>query len=129
MKSIILSLILLLTIHANAQEIFTAKQQNTILNEIDTFCGDTFCEGDFNYRFSEFRCEQEISLCVLDFQFWEYGQESLKEWGFCNFKNIHSLNDIYRTSTQGRTHLMDKFAEPLIECVTTFEEKFREKHW
>ena len=51
-----------------AQNILSPEQEKMILNEIDTVCGDSWCEGAFDYAFNSFTCLQDKKLCVLNFK-------------------------------------------------------------
>ena len=38
----------------------SAEQQTIVLKAIDDDCGDTWCEGDFNYRFKRLSCDFSV---------------------------------------------------------------------
>ena len=42
---------------APAKTELTAEQSKEIVDYLDELCGDTFCEGEFDYDFESFTCE------------------------------------------------------------------------
>ena len=56
---------------ARSTDIFTESQKETVVKAIDNICGDTWCEGDYDFKFNQFACNKKSSECELTFQFIE----------------------------------------------------------
>src|SRR5688572_13519096 len=50
----------------------SADQERTVVQLIDNICGDTWCEGDHNFRFDRLECKQPCGkaqgACTLTFR-------------------------------------------------------------
>ena len=45
---------------------FSATQHEEVRSQIDNICGDTWCEGDFDFIFDEFKClKNDFNTCHL----------------------------------------------------------------
>lgn len=103
-------------------------QEQTALQLIDNICGDTWCEGDHNFRFDRLKCRQACGdaqgTCTLTFRILSHESDvdtgptwtrSCKTSGFAGFA---SLVD---TSASGYQSLNWDYYEALSECVGRVE--------
>ena len=95
------------------------------LELIDNICGDTWCEGDFNFEFSQFeldtiKAEAKVSFKLIS----EWGKEPKFYITYCIVKNIHFIGDVIGTY-RGRPELNNNFYEELSLCISDKEEIFR----
>ena len=51
-----------LSTFASVNNHLTPVEEKGLLKSIDNICGDTWCEGDFNYNFVEVRCPEILWL-------------------------------------------------------------------
>jgi hypothetical protein len=97
-----------------AGEFLTQEQKIASLDAIDSICGDTWCEGDFNYEFQSINCESDNSTCVVGFKTWDYVDESINTRYSCEIQGISSFNDILK---EGGHDLTEKFYDQLNACI------------
>ena len=95
------------------------------LELIDNICGDTWCEGDFNFEFLEFelnakKAEAKVSFKLIS----DRGKERKFFETGCAVKNINSMDDVIG-SHRGRPELNNNFYEELSLCISDKEEIFR----
>src|SRR5688500_6059536 len=62
---------------APKKEALSAEQSAEIVDYLDELCGDTFCEGEFDYDFDSFTCDD--AKCTLSFSAKHYESEKRKK--------------------------------------------------
>jgi hypothetical protein len=65
MKKRIFLLACLFNFQIFGQETIPQSLLNNVANEIDNICGDTWCEGDFNWSFNNLTCELSEGACSM----------------------------------------------------------------
>lgn len=137
---------------ANANDL-TSVQASTWETEIDNICGDTWCEGDFNWGFDEAKCDFEKGICTMDLTLMDrpyYRDDKptaleLKELEVLRaFPSISVDLDYYEeevstyTKTcvmkdmksladvldEGETSYSEKSYDLITDCITEMEEEF-----
>ena len=101
------------------------SKNDLALELIDNICGDTWCEGDFNFEFSEFELNAKKAEAKISFKL-------ISDWGErprffeteCTVENINSMDDVIG-SYRGRPELNNHFYEELSLCISDKEEIFR----
>lgn len=128
MKQIILMLTLLIassTLFANeSNELLSPKERNEVLRSIDDVCGDTWCEGDYNFKFINFSCDKIAKSCDLSFHFIKSDEQSVETYSpvqVCHFQNITNFKQI----KDNNFSLNESFYEELTDCITTHEYSVR----
>lgn len=119
MKYFIISLFITLNLYA--QEFLTSAQKEKTLLLLDNICGDTWCEGDYNYEFDKISCDQKSSSCTVDFLLIEtvYSNDTDindpgKNFCFassCKIENVDSYNKIVKGN-----ELTDYFYTSFGDC-------------
>jgi hypothetical protein len=95
------------------------------LELIDNICGDTWCEGEFNFEFFDFELNTKQSEAKVSFKLIiEWNKEPKFFETHCIVKKIHSFNDVIG-SYRGRPGLDNHFYEELSLCISDKEEVFR----
>jgi hypothetical protein len=61
----LLMMAMLLSAAANANDL-SKLQASELETELDNICGDTWCEGDFNWRFENAKCDFAKESCTID---------------------------------------------------------------
>ena len=51
------------------EEALTKREREVILRGVDSLCGDTWCEGSFEFEFHTFLCLFEVNKCWLGFRY------------------------------------------------------------
>jgi hypothetical protein len=103
------------------RDLFSLSQRQVILETIDKTCGDSWCEGDYDFSFKNFSCSNKTFVCELSFQFIKRDEETnagtFSKMQYCHFKNIHDFNQIM----ENEYALNSYFYESLTECITKKE--------
>jgi len=70
--------------------------EKTVLQEIDTICADSWCEGQYDYQFDSFKCFKD-NRCILNFKMLdvsdEYGKIEIYQSCLVKSKDIVSVLD------------------------------------
>ena len=117
---------------AKACKLEASDRENARL-AIDDVCGDTWCEGDYDYVFSSVNCDKNDTVKV-DFVMSESadgGREVKKDKKYtatvgadlkgahkvsCTINNIKTAEDVV-----GSSGLNEKFYDSLTDCINTLE--------
>ena len=108
----------------------TGKQAATVLELIDGICGDTWCEGDHNFRFDQIHCTRPCGTtpgtCRLAFRLFPYDSDletgptyarTCKTAGFTGFPSL------VETASNGYQSLNWDFYDALSACIGKVEEE------
>ncbi len=79
MKHIITIIALLSSLAVFGQDI-SRQLEDDALQALDNICGDTWCEGDFDFSFQSLECDLSKQTCELSFSYIEWGETSGDEW-------------------------------------------------
>ena len=128
MKKLIALWLVLACASVNATNL-PADQANNVLNEIDNICGDTWCEGDFDYSFDDFKCDLEKGTCELDFQYiwYEFDEnydeptETIYVEHSCTIEGVFGYDEMIETSRNGWDSLVWEFYEKVSDCISDGE--------
>jgi hypothetical protein len=114
---------------ANAREgaddrMLTALEESEVLTEIDNICGDTWCEGDFDYSFDMLDCSKSTKSCRFEFAFvdrvWDDNDDDVlserQHPAGCTFEGISSKDDVLRVRN-GRITYTDALYDRVSECI------------
>ena len=119
-------LIIALIIFTNLSFAEKNNSSDLALELIDNICGDSWCEGDFNFEFLHFELNTKTSTATVGLVLineWYQGLRRLK--ATCKIKNINSMDQVIQYY-RGRPELTNNFYEELGLCISDKEEKFRE---
>jgi hypothetical protein len=107
-----------------SKQILSSSEKNEVLELIDHACADSWCSGDYNYKFSAFSCNDTTSVCTLTFKIIDRDAKPGEPNSVsrrCLFTKISSVNDII----QGH-NLNEEFYDKLNYCVSNRESGTRE---
>lgn len=123
MKKILITVILLLNINflsANGSiQILTDNDRKEVLSIIDRDCADSWCAGDYEYKFQNFSCNDSTAVCTLSFKIIDRDAKpgTVKERNRrCIFKGITS-----KTKILNGNNLNEEFYDQLNYCVSNRE--------
>jgi hypothetical protein len=98
----------------------TRVEQSRVLRAIDNDCADTWCEGDYDYRFDSIRCQFERRVCRLGFR---AGLRSASAGSFrwsirthCMLSGIASMGDLLQQMGQYES-LKESAYEQINQCI------------
>lgn len=116
MKIFLLTIFYILNANAFAP-ILTQEDQVEVLKIIDHDCADTWCAGDYEYKFSTFTCNETKSTCTLSFKIIDRddsaGTTNYKNKR-CIFKGITGKDKIIFENS-----LTEEFYEELNNCISS----------
>ena len=115
------------TTDALTQKGLTKREEAVVLKAIDDICGDTWCEGDHNFRFDRLECVRgcagDSGHCQLVFRVFSYDTDletgptytrSCRTPGFTGFDSL--------VATFGDYHaLQPAYYDALTECIGRVE--------
>ena len=89
------------------------------LEAIDSICADTWCSGDYNYRFDSLKCDFGRETCVLRYRSAEWPAEgetmSFTRSGRCKLTGIRSPSDLIEAGPGVR--LKDAPYDQITTCL------------
>lgn len=99
----------------------TAEQERVALKLIDDICGDTWCEGDYNFRFLELECQRSSRSCRLTFETFPYGdgEPVPVSQHRCRTRGFTGFDSLVATSPNGYQSLVPEFYDALTDCIST----------
>jgi len=106
----------------------TPEAETRILRAIDTTCGDTWCCGDYDYRFTRLDAEKG-KVTVEFFSFLNYGNnkrisgEGFTGTVFPAMKGTCTVAAGNEADIHNGVDLTDKFHESFTACIAAFEAK------
>ena len=106
----------------------TKKQASTVLKLVDDICGDTWCEGDHNFRFDSVQCQagcgKKPGTCRLTLRIFPYdsdpqtGPTYVRSCTTTGFTGFASLVD---TAANGYQSLNWDYYDALSTCIDRLE--------
>lgn len=123
MKTLVLLTSLILTSPVFAKgtdDLFTQKQTDEVLRTIDNVCGDTWCEGDYNFDFTGFSCKKSTQSCLLEFHFIQIDDNDQEQYSpkqTCQFEQIKEIGQLLEDDGE----LNWNFYEEVTDCITELE--------
>ena len=103
-------------------EFLSPREKSEVIRSIDNVCGDTWCEGDYNFKFNNFSCNFQKKSCELTFNFIKSDDQDVETYSTlqtCHFDNITSIKHI----RNNRFSLNENFYDKITECIGMLEEK------
>ncbi len=103
------------------------RDEKRVLFAIDQICGDTWCEGDYNFHFRRVRCNFTLGSCVLEFRTapWKSGSNQEFDWSdrkICVIRNVNSLDQLITTDRPTAELKSDPY-EQITDCMEHLESK------
>jgi hypothetical protein len=110
---------------SNVRDLLSVQERKIVVHAIDNICGDTWCEGEYNFKFNDFTCDKMTHACELNFLFIKSDEgrndnrkvETFSPVQTCIFKNIMNFNDVM----ENQYSLNEKFYESLSDCISNKE--------
>ena len=106
----------------------STAQEQTALQLIDNICGDTWCEGDHNFRFDRLKCKPACGdrqgSCTLRFRMFSHETDVATgpTWTrSCTTGSFTGFASLVETSVSGYQSLNWDYYEALSQCVSSLE--------
>ncbi|HYP74903.1 MAG TPA: hypothetical protein VER12_03040 [Polyangiaceae bacterium] len=108
----------------------TPKQARTALGLIDDICGDTWCEGDHNFRFDHLECTRPCGrtpgTCRLAFRIFPHDSQPSTGPSYartCKTTGFTGFSSLVDTAQNGYQSLNWQFYDSLSACISRLEEQ------
>ena len=111
------------TSNANA---LTRAESNTALKLIDDVCGDTWCEGDYDFRFRRLTCRDADATCNLKLEVLpREGAAGSASWRACRTGGFSGFESLVVTDATGYASLQPAYYSALSDCILAIESSMR----
>ncbi len=107
------------------KQILSENDKTEVLKLIDHICADSWCAGDYDYKFTKFSCNDTTSVCTLSFKIIDRDSKPNESHVLnrrCIFKEISSIDNIIHDRT-----LTQEFYDKLNFCVSDRESTSNKK--
>jgi hypothetical protein len=114
---------------ALTENALTAAQAKTTLRLIDNICGDTWCDGDYDFGFRRLSCSKAAHTCTLTLQAFPVdGAQSSQPsyWRSCKTPGFTGFASLV-TTLNGYQSLNDDYYDLLTECISRVESNLEAK--
>lgn len=102
----------------------TPTESRVVLELVDEICGDTWCDGDYDYGFRKVTCDGAAQTCTLTLQvFPREGVPSAHRsyWRACKTHGFSGFGSLVSTAPNGYQSLAPGYYEALTECTSRLE--------
>lgn len=96
------------------------EQERTALKLLDDICGDTWCEGSYDWSFEELVCDFSAGTCTLALLARDWGDMPVIEPLVCGLENLHGYDELVE-GTGSNQSLVWSFYEKVSACIRSFE--------
>ncbi|MET0591937.1 MAG: hypothetical protein ABW133_04510 [Polyangiaceae bacterium] len=99
-------------------------ESKTVLKLLDDICGDTWCEGDHDFRFLKIGCHESSATCTLFFLMFPYDTSpSVASLRSCKTGNFAGFASLVETDSQGVPSLTAGYYDAISSCIARLEER------
>jgi len=103
----------------------TNEQAAVALKLLDDICGDTWCEGEYNWHFPKIACRFAKSTCTLSFRVTTYDDPPKNYMRGCKVRDLTRFEDLVQTAPNGYQSLNDAFYDKVSACISRIEDDLR----
>lgn len=103
---------------ADANSLTTA-QQKAALFQLNQICGDTWCDGDWNFEFKKIVCHWSAGTCTTTALIWPYTDAHPVPvyWRSCKIAGLHHFTDLVDTAANGYQSIDQGFYDKMTTCT------------
>jgi hypothetical protein len=101
-------------------------QAKTVLRLVDTICGDTWCDGDYDFGFRRISCDKPAHTCTLTLQIFPRAGVSTAQksyWRSCKTTGFKGFSSLVTSAANGYQALNSDYYDALTECIMRIETK------
>jgi hypothetical protein len=109
-----------------AHKDLTAKQQKAVLTQLNNICGDTWCDGDWEWNFKAITCKLDLGTCTwtaLITPSVPVAKPVPAYWRSCKVSGVHKFADLVTTAANGYQSLNQTYYDASTDCVFKIEPK------
>jgi hypothetical protein len=109
----------------------SSAEERTALKLIDDICGDTWCEGDYNFAFEKLTCRAGnpgvagSGSCALRLALIPYEDNPPRFVRSCTTRGFSGFASLVQTAPNGYQSLQPDFYDALSECINELEDSLR----
>jgi hypothetical protein len=99
----------------------TAAEAKTALGLIDQICGDTWCDGDYDFGFRRLTCSKAAETCTLTLQVFPrdgVASHARSYWRSCKTADFTGFDSLVSTAPSGYQALTNDYYDALTECMS-----------
>jgi hypothetical protein len=119
MKMPLISLMLALWGMPSDAATITKWQEKQVLTALSSYCGNSWCEGDFDYKFKSLKCKAKSDSCQLGFTLVNRSEKTRMK-SACEYSPVRNFREILKDAG-GPEALNDGFLEALDDCFEKAE--------
>ncbi|HTQ05430.1 MAG TPA: hypothetical protein VMI54_16315 [Polyangiaceae bacterium] len=109
---------------ALARNALTPAEEKTALALIDGICGDTWCDGDYDFRFDALRCGTASRSCALTLEILPREGVASAKGDYhrtCLTGDFDGFASLVDTAPSGYQSLDQDYYFALTDCISTLE--------
>ncbi len=109
---------------ALAVNALSPAQSKTVLRLIDDICGDTWCDGDYDFGFRRLTCSKTGRTCTLTLQAFPIEGVAASQksyWRSCKTPGFTGFTSLVNTAPNGYQSLTAGYYDVLSECISRVE--------
>jgi hypothetical protein len=100
----------------------TAEEQKLVLRLVDNRCGDTWCDGDYDWRFKKITCSfASKQACTMTTMAIDTIDTHKYYWRSCKMTGIRSFDEMVVTFPNGYQDITEAFGTKLDDCMAKLE--------
>lgn len=104
----------------------SSEDEKKVLNMLDDVCGDTWCEGDYQWWFKKLRCSFDAKSCTLTMLVVDpaYDDKPTRTfWRSCKISGLSGKDALTDVAANGYESLDDAFYDRVSDCVDGIESR------
>jgi hypothetical protein len=103
---------------ADANDLPTA-QEKAARFQLDQICGDTWCDGDYDFSFKKVVCHFGKGSCTVTMLIHPYTEQKPVPvyWRSCKVGGLHAFEDLVDTAPSGYQSIDQDFYDAMTDCT------------
>lgn len=113
-------------LRSTAKNNLSSTDEKKVLTLLDDICGDTWCEGDYDWRFKKLRCSFADESCTLTMLVVDpaYDDQPARTfWRSCKMGGLSGWTSLVDEAQNGYESLNDGFYDEVSDCIDRLESR------
>ncbi|GEM_PF-739888 len=123
MKFLIIFTLLLTSQLSFGKDFLSKSQKDITLKEVDIICADTWCSGDYNFKFVSIQCDDSKAICQLNYEMFVWDHDEAKLSLNCKIRPVKKFSDMV-VSSKGYHAINQNFYQQLTTCFQSNIHKY-----
>ncbi len=116
---------LLLALSFNAQAFLAPEQTDSVLKQLNQYCGDAWCEGFYEIEFSDLKCSRGSRTCKVELTFTSTGATQAHILS-CVIERVRVVDDLLKDVGTASERLTPAVVNGVNSCVEHFYSRILE---